>query len=310
MKFNNYLEFLNFIGSDHINDNGCQNVRAYFECGGGPCYIVEHTLLKTYVPQYEDITLIVQSGTGDEAFTDADIPTLCPPGSGKFAILDGPNGNTRETTLPVLTNTPYGAVYYPSLSVSWAPNHWVAPSAVAAAFYCVVDRTRGVWKAPANIRLPAVYQPRWKITDEFQGQYTGGPGKAYNMIRTFDGGGPVIWGARTLEDSDEWRYVSVRRFFNSAEQDIKAAMQSLMFEPNNQPTWEKARGAITNYLRSLWEQGALVGSTETEAYFVRIGLGVTMTADDVAQGKWIAEVGMAAVRPAEFIILQFTQNMQ
>jgi phage tail sheath protein FI len=129
------------------------------------------------------------------------------------------------------------------------------------------------------------------------------------MIRTLDDRGPVIWGARTLDDSDDWRYVSVRRLFNSVERDIKAAMQPMVFEPNNQPTWEKARSAITNYLYNLWKSGALVGKTEKEAYFVNIGEDITMTSDDIAQGKMIVDVGMAAVRPAVFIVLQFTQGV-
>jgi phage tail sheath protein FI len=106
-----------------------------------------------------------------------------------------------------------------------------------------------------------------------------------------------------------WRYVSVRRLFNSAEADIKKAMQNFVFEPNNQPTWEKVRNACENYLYGLWKQGALVGTTPKQAYNVQIGLNVTMSADQIAQGQMIVTVGMAAVRPAEFIILQFTQNM-
>jgi phage tail sheath protein FI len=122
-----------------------------------------------------------------------------------------------------------------------------------------------------------------------------------DMIRTFDNLATVIWGARTLDDSDDWRYVSVRRHFNSVERDIGTAMQPMVFEPNNRPTWEKVRSAITNYLYSLWKSGALVGGTEKEAY--------TMTSDDIAQGKMIVKVGMSAVRPAEFIVLQFTQDV-
>jgi phage tail sheath protein FI len=130
-----------------------------------------------------------------------------------------------------------------------------------------------------------------------------------DMIRTFDNLATVIWGARTLDDSDDWRYVSVRRHFNSVERDIGTAMQPMVFEPNNRPTWEKVRSAITNYLYSLWKSGALVGGTEKEAYFIEIGEGITMTSDDIAQGKMIVKVGMSAVRPAEFIVLQFTQDV-
>ncbi|MDA8481211.1 phage tail sheath family protein, partial [Citrobacter sp. Awk 4] len=126
--------------------------------------------------------------------------------------------------------------------------------------------------------------------------------------------GYLVWGARTLAgtqtNSDlSWRYISVRRLFNSAERDIRGAMQGLVFEPNNQPTWQKASNAIENYLYGLWRQGALAGATPEESYSVQIGLGTTMTQEQINQGQMIASVGIAAARPAEFIILQFTQNM-
>ncbi|MFM0742107.1 phage tail sheath C-terminal domain-containing protein, partial [Paraburkholderia xenovorans] len=178
---------------------------------------------------------------------------------------------------------------------------------VVAGIYCMVDRTRGVWKAPANVAIPSNYVPVTYVTDDLQGTYN--TGKAINMIRAVDSRGPVVWGARTLSDTTDWRYVPVRRLFDSAERDISTSMQTMMFEPNNQPTWEKVRTAITNYLHNLWRNGALAGATETDAYFVAIGENVTMTAQDIADGKMIAQVGMAAVRPAEFIVLQFTQNM-
>ena len=122
----------------------------------------------------------------------------------------------------------------------------------------------------------------------------------------------MVWGARTLAAATgdtSWRYIPVRRLFNSAERDIKKTMQTMVFEPNSQPTWEKVRSAIENYLYHLWTQGAFAGATAKDAYFVQIGLNVTMTQDQINQGQMIATVGMAAVRPAEFIILQFTQNM-
>ncbi|MDR5823090.1 phage tail sheath C-terminal domain-containing protein [Caballeronia sp. LZ043] len=110
-------------------------------------------------------------------------------------------------------------------------------------------------------------------------------------------------------DDTSWRYIPVRRLFNSAEADIRKSMQAMMFEPNTAPTWEKVRGAIDSYLFSLWSSGALAGTAPEEAYFVQIGKDVTMSDADIAAGKMIVKVGMAAARPAEFIILQFTQDM-
>jgi phage tail sheath protein FI len=305
VKFNSYLEFISYIGSwdTGTTDTNLISVRAYFENGGGPCYIVEDDRLVDEVPKYSDITLIVAAGRD----INSAVATLCTPGSGLFAILDGPQTEiTDGNAANDYSATPHAAVYYPWLSVDWTTGD-IPPSAVAAGLYCRSDRTRGVWKAPANISIASNYKPLFKVSDDLQGQYN--QGKAINMIRDLDGRGSVIWGARTLEDSDDWRYISVRRLFNSAERDIKSAMQPMVFEPNNSPTWEKVRSAVTNYLHSLWRQGALFGATEKDAYFVAIGEGISMTADDIAQGKMIVQVGMAAVRPAEFIILEFTQNV-
>ena len=177
-----------------------------------------------------------------------------------------------------------------------------------AGIYCTNDRSRGVWKAPANVPISADLTPQYKISDAIQGQFnTGCP---INTIRTFEGQDAVVWGSRTLEDSDNWRYIPVRRLFDSVERDLKKAMNNMVFEPNTPPSWEKVRTAITNYMHSLWRQGALQGATEKQAYFVQIGKGTTMTDDDINQGKMIAQVGMAAVRPAEFIVLQITQDIE
>ncbi|NHB91756.1 phage tail sheath family protein [Photorhabdus cinerea] len=179
------------------------------------------------------------------------------------------------------------------------------PSAAVAGAYAATDASRGVWKAPANVVLNNAI-PNKVITDDKQGAMN----KAgINAIRHFTGKGTLIWGSRTLKDDDNWRYIPVRRLFNSAERDIKQAMRVAVFEPNSQPTWERVRSAIDNYLHQLWQQGALVGSNPQEAYFVQIGLRTTMSEGDIRQGKMIVKVGMAAVRPAEFIILQFSQNV-
>jgi phage tail sheath protein FI len=300
-RINNYLELSKLssvTGSDVVY------MKAYFECGGGPCYIVSYHSLVAEAPKYDDINLIV---VGGETNIYTDVFNLCQPGCGLFIIMDGPLQEiTDDNAAASYPESPFGAVYYPYVTPGWTTTG-VPASFVIAGLYCASDRTRGVWKAPANIALPAGYRPYYAVTDDLQGRYNSG--KAINMIRQVDDRGLVVWGARTLEDSDDWRYISVRRLFNSAERDIKNAMQAMVFEANNQPTWERVRCAINNYLHKLWQQGALVGATEQEAYFVQIGKDVTMSDDDIAQGKMIAQVGMAAARPAEFIILQFTQDV-
>ncbi|REF28288.1 hypothetical protein BDD26_3173 [Xenorhabdus cabanillasii] len=182
----------------------------------------------------------------------------------------------------------------------------IPASAVMAGIYCATDASRGVWKAPANVVLNGISDVTERLTDDEQGTMNQ---KGINAIRYFSGRGFVVWGARTLQNDDNWRYIPVRRLFNAAERDIKQAMRFAVFEPNSKPTWERVRAAIDNYLHQLWQQGALAGNKPQEAYFVQIGKGITMSDDDIKQGKMIVKVGMAAVRPAEFIVLQFTQDV-
>lgn len=187
------------------------------------------------------------------------------------------------------------------------------PSAAVAGVYASVDRDRGVWKAPANVSLAAVIGPTVKITHEDQENMNidATAGKSINAIRAFTGKGTLLWGARTLAGNDnEWRYISVRRLFNMIEESTQKATAFAVFEPNDATTWLKVKAMIESYLYGLWQQGALAGATPEQAYFVNVGLGKTMTAQDILEGRMIVEMGLAAVRPAEFIILRFMHKLQ
>lgn len=187
------------------------------------------------------------------------------------------------------------------------------PSGAIAGIYALVDNQRGVWKAPANVSLNGVIAPAASFTtsetDALNVDTTSG--KSINAIRAFVGKGTLVWGARTLAGNDnEWRYVSVRRFFNMVEESIKKSTYWAVFEPNDANTWVKVRGMIENYLTQKWREGALAGATPKDAFFVRCGLGVTMSAQDILEGRMNVEIGMAVVRPAEFIILKFSHKLQ
>jgi phage tail sheath protein FI len=186
------------------------------------------------------------------------------------------------------------------------------PSGAVAGVYAAVDRTRGVWKAPANVSLAEVSSVAVKVNDQMQEDLNvTSTGKSVNVIRAFSGKGSLIWGARTLAGNDnEWRYVPVRRFFNMAEESIKKASETFVFESNDRGTWVRVRAMIENFLTVQWRQGALAGAVPQQAFFVKVGLGETMTAQDILEGRMIVEVGMAVVRPAEFIILRFAHKMQ
>lgn len=187
------------------------------------------------------------------------------------------------------------------------------PSPAMAGVYAKVDGSRGVWKAPANVSLNAVEDLTDFITDAEQDDMNVDPGsgKSVNAIRQFTGKGILVWGARTLEgNSSEWRFISVRRLFITVEESAKKATFPFVFEPNDANTWVKVRAMLENYLTLLWRQGALAGAKPEHAFFVKCGLGSTMTAQDILDGKLIVEIGMAAVRPAEFIILRFMHKLQ
>ncbi len=187
------------------------------------------------------------------------------------------------------------------------------PSGAIAGIYAAVDRSRGVWKAPANVSINSVVEPEVRVTDAEQGDMNvdATSGKSINAIRHFTGKGNLVWGARTLAGNDnEWRYVPVRRLYITVEESIAKATAFSVFEPNDANTWSKLKAMIENYLTNLWRQGALAGSKPEQAFFVNVGLGVTMVPDDILNGNLIIEVGMAAVRPAEFIILRFSHKMQ
>ena len=189
----------------------------------------------------------------------------------------------------------------------------VPPSGAMAGVYAAVDGTRGVWKSPANLALNTVIEPMVNIDNNTQDDLNVdvNAGKSINAIRTFSGKGTIVWGARTLAGNDnEWRYVSVRRFFIMVEESAKKATEPFVFEPNDANTWVKVRGMLENYLTVLWRQGALAGAKPEHAFFVKCGLGQTMTSDDITNGRLIIEIGMAAVRPAEFIILRFSHKLQ
>jgi len=209
--------------------------------------------------------------------------------------------------------TSNSAAYYASKDAIRKLSPTLPPTPAIAGIYVTVDATRGVWKAPANVSVNGIYDVTHFITDEEQGPMNidPGPGKSVNAIRPFNGKGILVWGARTLDgNSSEWRYISVRRFFIMVEESTKKATAHFVFEPNDANTWTKIRAMIENYLTLLWRDGALAGSKPEQAFFVKCGLGQTMTAQDILDGKLIVEIGMAAVRPAEFIILRFEHKLQ
>ena len=163
--------------------------------------------------------------------------------------------------------------------------------------------SRSSWKAPANEPVAGALDLEYNIDQDTQELLNP---RGVNVIRRFPGRGIRVWGARTLTSDPQWKYVSVRRLFIFIEASIDRSTQWVVFEPNDQRLWDRVKQTVTLFLRTQWREGALFGKNEEEAFSVVVGR-ETMTEDDILNGRLIIEVGFAAVRPAEFIIIRMTQ---
>lgn len=185
------------------------------------------------------------------------------------------------------------------------------PSGAIAGVWNKSDVQTGVWNAPANIALASVVSPLYNMSDAEQGGFNVPTnGQAIDIIRAQPGRGNVVWGARTLDgNSQDYRYIQVRRTLIYIEQTIKLALQSYVFAANDALTWTNVTSSISAFLTGLWQQGGLMGAKSSDAFTVNCGLGATMTAQDVLNGYMVVAVTLQMIHPAEFIELTFTQTM-
>lgn len=185
------------------------------------------------------------------------------------------------------------------------------PSAAIAGAYTRADLERGVWKAPANIALESVTGPSVVIPPNLQAGLNVTPsGKSINPIQSFPGRGTLVWGAGTLDgNSLDRRYIHVRRTMTMLEQSIALGMGGYVFEPNDTNTWVTVKSAISVFLTDIWNAGGLAGATTADAFSVSVGLGSTMTADDILAGIMRISVKVAIDKPAEFNEFAIEQKM-
>lgn len=188
----------------------------------------------------------------------------------------------------------------------------LAPSAGMAGIYNSVDANQGVWVAPANVGIQSTIKPSINIDHQEQEDLNMPiDGKAVCAIRAFTGRGNLVWGARTLDgNSNDWRYINVRRTLIFIEQSVKDAAKAYVFAPNTSSTWNAVQSMISNFLTGVWNQGGLVGPKPSDAFSVSVGLGSTMTGEDVLNGIMRVAVKVAVSHPAEFIEITFQQEMQ
>lgn len=186
------------------------------------------------------------------------------------------------------------------------------PSGAMAGVITNTDAQVGAWQAPANVSIVGATSLPIYLSESQQANLNvdAVSGKSINAIRFFNGIGILVWGARTLEgNSQDWKYIQVRRTMTFLEQSCKLACHPYVFQPNDKNTWEAVKSMISSFLTTVWKEGGLMGATPADAFSVACGLGTTMTSDDVLNGFMTVVVRVALIRPAEFIVLTFQQEM-
>ncbi|MCB1909159.1 MAG: phage tail sheath family protein [Rhodocyclaceae bacterium] len=183
------------------------------------------------------------------------------------------------------------------------------PAAALAGIYARVDADLGVWQAPANVAVAGTVAPAVKLTDAQQEDLNFAvTGKSINAIRAFQGSGTLVWGARTLDGINlDWRYINTRRTMIMLEESTRRALASYAPAPNDRNTWASIRAMLESFLTAIWKQGGLAGATPGEAFSVRVGLGETMSSQDILDGVLRVTVQVCTTRPADFIELSFAQ---
>jgi phage tail sheath protein FI len=229
----------------------------------------------------------------------------------RMAILDAPKGLTAQQVREWVKekarfNSAYAAVYWPWIAFydpQVRQTRLMPPSGAVAGIWGRNDDTRGVHKAPANEVVAGALDLELNVTRlEHDDLNPAG----INVIRAFPGRGILIWGARTLSDDTTWRYINVRRLFNYIESSILAGTQWVVFEPNDLELWQRIKRTVSSFLLGLWRDGALFGATPEQAFYVKCDA-ETNPPDQVDAGYVVIEVGVAPVKPAEFVVFRIAQ---
>ena len=257
----------------------------------------------------EDVAIMAIPGVTDPN-VQLSLVAHCENTKSRFAILDVPREKTKVADVMTHRNifdSSYCAMYNPWLQV-FDPldkrNIFVPPSGSVAGIYSRSDSTRNVGKAPANEVV--------RGCTGLDVQYNNGEQdilnpRGVNLIRSFTGQGIRVWGARTCSSNGLWKYVNVRRTFIYVEESIKRGTNWVVFEPNDEPLWSRVQRTIDVFLTGVWRAGILQGASPAEAFYVNIGRS-TMTQDDIDNGRLICEIGIAPLKPAEFVIFRITQK--
>ena len=319
----NWEQFKTQFGDfQSANEALAHAVYGFFNNGGTRCHVIRVTDLtnavqvKTALQKFEaiDEIAIVAAPGAITAAVQTEVTGHCENMKDRFAILDG-----QETTTVNLAsikgtvgNSKFAALYFPRLEVSdplqafdpTLKRTFVHPSGHMAGIYARVDQERGVHKAPANEVVRGALGLAYSVSKNEQ---DGLNPKGINIIRNLNGN-IRVWGARTLggDDNGEYKYVNVRRFMNFLSESIDEGTQWVVFEPNAEPLWQRIRRSVTGFLTVVWRDGALFGATPEEAFFVKCD--ETTNPPEVRDlGRVVTEIGVAIVKPAEFVIFRISQ---
>ncbi|MDP3892568.1 phage tail sheath subtilisin-like domain-containing protein [Nocardioides sp.] len=278
----------------------------------------------------DDVTMVVvpdlvTAATREDGTVDLDLwravqsslISHCEQNGNRMAVLDAPPGLTVQQVKEwrsesAMYDSAYAALYYPwvkvdnPIGVNGNSQMLIPPSGHIAGVWARTDETRGVWKAPANDTMRGVLDIERSISQNEQSMLNP---IGINCIRPFGTRGIRIWGARTLASDSDWRYINVRRLFNMVESTILTGTQWAVFEPNDMTLWEGVNRTVSGFLRGLWSAGALMGTTADEAFYVKCDA-ETNPPESIDAGMLVVEVGIAPVKPAEFVVFRISQKKQ
>lgn len=318
VRINNYSEFQDNYGSPLDGHWLAHAVRLFFENGGMRVYIArvdagagavaeeqQYKNAFSLLDVIHDIGLIAVPGIGTASMINF-AAEYCRKRRDCFYIADiaVERGNT-------LNANSYAAVYFPWIEVNDDSANaiiTIPPSGAVAGIYAQTDMTSGVWKAPAGVEA-RVYGATGLALNRSNQQDEDLISRGINIIRVFPGPGMVIWGARTLDSQPgaEFRYVPARRTAIFIEQSIKQGIQWAVFEPNGEALWRQLRTVIAHFLTEIWREGGIFGNTPREAHYIKCGRDTT-TQTDIDNGIVNIEVGIALLRPAEFVVIKISQK--
>ena len=283
-------------------------VRGFFDNGGQRCYVACIAATDSLDAALDDLAKadlsllccpdehrIPNAATAMAAHCEARKDRLC--------ILQSPESATNDDSHAVPLSSSYAAYYHPWVevtSIDGTSTVTVPPAGHVCGIYARMDIERGVHRAPARASILGIRGLSRAIPSPAAESLLA---RGINLLRDIPGKGVVLWGVRTTSSGPEWKFVHVRRLFIFIEQSVGKGLQWAVFEPNGPRLWSNVGRAVDDFLLSLWQSGALVGSKPEQAYFVRCDR-TTVSQADIDSGRVIVLVGVAAVRPAEFVILR------